>query len=99
MAASPVESSRLELKPMLGYNAVDDEESDMLSNNTISQNTSLPLNDSSNSSSNNGGSSGDIQVDEEDETEDERLWVKLFPWLLKWSWFRKKRYKLLNENS
>ncbi len=34
-----------------------------------------------------------------EEEYEERVWVKFCPWLLKWSWFRNRRYKNKNESS
>ncbi len=95
MATTPDESSQFELQPMLGYDSVNNEND----GNVVSgDQTSL----SPSKSTTNDSSSSATNIDDEDEDlqdDDERLWIKLFPWLLKWSWFRKRRYKSPNRNS
>ena len=98
MDAKPLvakENDRLELQPVLGhYSSTNIENKDSISGDK--DNDPLQPTRESTSTSNSPASDDERLLEEE---QDERLWIKLFPWLLKWSWFRNRRYKNPNGNS
>ena len=90
MAECPVESGEeVELETIRDYDTMKDVPKENGSN-TISSDPSEKL---LNASLSEPEDSGPVEVAEE------RAWVKLCPWLLKWSWFRNRRYKTKNGKS
>ena len=83
MAVSPTEKDGLELGNVNGYGTKEDD-SDEHTKEQFANSLEVP------STSVNDNEDSDY-LDEEEEKE--KFWIKLFPWLLKWSWFRQRCYK------
>ena len=83
MAVSPTEKDGLELGNVNGYGTKEDD-SDEHTKEQFDNSLEVP------STTVNDNEDSDY-LDEEEEKE--KFWIKLFPWLLKWSWFRQRCYK------